>query len=73
MMMKKIIKSKKDKDLGRGRSQSLMIGDIGSKIKREVDLSQERKKNIFRSKILLLIKTRIWKRMMSKKKTKYNS
>ena len=71
MMMKKIIISKKDKDLGRG--QSLMIGDIGSKKKREVDLSQERKKNIFRSKILLLIKTRIWKRMMSKKKIKYNS
>ena len=71
MMMKKIIKSNKDKDLGRG--QGLMIGDIGSKRKREVDLSQERKKNIFRSKILSLIKTRIWKRMMSKKKTKYNS
>ena len=72
-MMKKIIKSNKDKDLGQGRGQGLMIGDIDSKRKREVDLSQERKKNIFRSKILLLIKTRIWKRMMSKKKKKYNS
>ena len=29
-MMKKIIKSNKDKDQGQGRDQGLMIGDIGS-------------------------------------------